>query len=152
MTVDGELPADSLRYCSPATVHRQRSGGFLRKLLTFVIVVIALVALVAGYLFLTTPGAGGTAMTYPFTPREQALLGYVPAEAESFALIPAAAATYAKLQANPVTRGPVEEWAAKQSLPSPWMVGGADLAVWKAAGRTSYAIRLDPVRATLVRI
>lgn len=91
-------------------------------------------------------------MTYPLTKSELALLAYVPAYADSFALVPTATATYAKLRENPITRGPVEEWTEKQSLPSPWMIGGADLAVWKVGNATSYAVRLDPVRAALVRI
>jgi hypothetical protein len=32
------------------------------------------------------------------------------------------------------------------------MIGGADLAVWRAGKGTSYAIHLDPIRAALVRI
>jgi len=115
------------------------------------VVVVVLAAVVAGFLFLTTPGRGA-GMTYPLTTSEQALLGYIPADADSFALLPTAAATYAKLRTNPVTRGPLDEWAAKESMPSSWMIGGADVAVWKAGNRTSYAIRLDPVRAALVRI
>jgi hypothetical protein len=113
--------------------------------------VAVLVGVVAAYLFLTTPKRGA-GMTYPLTKGELTLLSYVPAYADSFALIPTATATYAKLRENPITRTPVEEWTDKQSLPSPWMIGGADLAVWKVGNATSYAVRLDPVRATLVRI
>lgn len=127
------------------------SGGFLRKLVIVVLILVLLIALGAAYLFVTTPKAG-RGMTYPLTASEQALLSYVPSYADSFALIPTATATYAKLRQNPITSGPVEEWAAKQSLPSPWMIGGADLAVWKVGNATSYAVRLDPVRAALVRI
>jgi hypothetical protein len=137
----------------PGTGHRQpvSGGSSLRKLVIFILIVVILAGLVAGYLFVTTPKRGA-GMTYPLTPKELALLSYVPAYADSFALIPTATATYARLRENPITRTPVETWAGKQSLPSPWMIGGADLAVWKVGNATSYAVRLDPVRATLVRI
>jgi hypothetical protein len=133
------------------TRNSEPTGGLLRKLLTLIVIVVVLIGIAGAYLAWTTP-SHGAGMTYPLTASEQVLLGYIPAEAESFALIPTAAVTYAKLQANPIARGPIDAWTAKQSLPSPWMIGGADLAVWKVGNQTSYAIRVDPIRALLVRI
>lgn len=136
----------------PITSHQPPiSEVSLRKLAIIILVVLLLAGLLAAYLFVTTPKQGA-GMTYPLTRSELALLSYVPAYADSFALLPTATATYAKLRENPITSAPVEAWTEKQSLPSPWMIGGADLAVWKVGNATSYAVRLDPVRATLVRI
>src|SRR5207245_5499504 len=79
------------------------------------------------------------------------LIASVPESAESFALIPTAAALDSKLRANAVTAGAVENWEKLHSLPSPWMIGGADLLAWRDASTTRYLIRLDPFRAFVVR-
>ncbi|MEA2336732.1 MAG: hypothetical protein QOE82_739, partial [Thermoanaerobaculia bacterium] len=56
-----------------------------------------------------------------------------------------------KLRANPVTAEAVENWEKSHSLPSPWMVGNADLLAWRDTATTRYLIRLDPIRAAIVR-
>jgi hypothetical protein len=58
---------------------------------------------------------------------------------------------HGKLLANPVTDEPILQWTDEHELPRPWMLGGADLAVWKRGKVTSYAVRLDSFRALLVR-
>lgn len=124
----------------------------MRKLLIILLVLALLIGAVALYLFVTTPKSA-RGVSFPLSDDDRALLARVPASAEVFALVPTAAALHGKLLANPVTREPVENWAAEQQqLPSPWMLGGADLVLWKSAKRTSYALRLDPLRAFLVRI
>lgn len=122
----------------------------MRKLLIIGGIVVALVAGVAIYLTATTPKTSA-GVRFPLTGAQRALMAAVPESAESFALIPTAAALDAKLRANPVTREAVDRWERSHSLPSPWMVGGADLLAWRDAGATRYLIRLDPIRATLVR-
>jgi hypothetical protein len=123
----------------------------LRKFLTFILVIAIVIAAVVATLFLTTPSQG-KGVQFPLTQDERTLLAFVPSSADSFAIIPTAAATCGKLQRNPVTRGPMDEWSAKHLLPRPWMLGGADLVAWKAEGQTSYAIRVDPLRAALLRM
>jgi hypothetical protein len=104
------------------------------------------------YLAATTPKTAA-GVRFPLRASHRTLLARVPASAEAFALIPTAAALHAELLANPVTRGPIEQWTDKQShLPSPWMLGRADVVAWKVGKVTSYAIRLDPVRAFFVRL
>ncbi|MDP9361260.1 MAG: hypothetical protein M3P29_07410 [Acidobacteriota bacterium] len=122
----------------------------MRKLLIIGGIVVALVGGVAIYLTATTPKTSA-GLRFPLTGTQRALVAAVPESAESFALIPTAAALDAKLRANPVTREAVDRWERSHSLPSPWMVGGADLLAWRDAGATRYLIRLDPIRATLVR-
>jgi hypothetical protein len=123
----------------------------LRKFLKLVLVIAIIIAAVAAALLFTTPSQG-PGVRFPLTQDERTLLSFVPSSADSFAIVPTAAATFAKLDANPVTRGPLDEWRSKHSMPRPWMLGGADLVAWKAEGRTSYAVRLDPLRASLVRV
>ena len=121
---------------------------------TFIAVVLALAALVAAvalYLYFTTP-SDSTPLRLPIPADQRELLGRVPAAADGFALIPSAARLHAELLANPVTRDAVQRWSDEQPLPSPWVIGGADVAAWRVGERTSYAIRLDMVRAFLVRI
>lgn len=121
---------------------------------TFTIILIVVTIIVAGaaiYLFTTIPQTAEP-IRFPLSPQHQALLARVPDSAESFALVPTAAVVYAKLVANPVTRDTVEQWTEKQPLPRAWMLGAADIVVWRSGKVTSYAITLDPFRAWLVRI
>jgi hypothetical protein len=121
---------------------------------TLVIILIVAAVLIAGaifYLAATTPDAA-VPVRFPLPPAQRALLAHVPAQADLFALVPTAARLHATLLANPVTREPVERWTHEHELPRPWMLGGADVAVWKVGKKTSYAVRLDPFRALLVRV
>lgn len=120
---------------------------------TFVIILAVLVLLVAGvalWLVTTTPDAAEP-VRFPLSKHHAALLARVPDSAEAFALIPSAALLHGKLLANPVTRDPVMQWSADYELPRPWMLGGADIVAWRIGKTTSYAVRLDAVRALLVR-
>lgn len=123
----------------------------MRTLLLFLLVLALLAGAVVVYLVATTPKASA-GIQFPITADQRALLARVPAGADAFALIPTAAVMHRKLLANPVTRGPVEEWTDKERMPEPWMLGGADILAWRNDKRTSYAIRVDPFRAFLVRI
>jgi len=122
----------------------------MRKLTIIAAVVLALVAAVILYLVLTTPKTSA-GIRFPLTGAQRDLVASVPESAQSFALIPTAAALDSKLRANPVTAGAVENWEKMHSLPSPWMVGRADLLAWHDASTTRYLIRLDPIRAFVVR-
>ena len=120
---------------------------------TLVIILIVAAVLIAGavfYLVATTPDAAAP-VRVPLSPAQRALLGHVPEQADLFALIPTAARLHATLLANPVTMEPLLRWTHEHELPRPWMLGGADVAVWKVGKKTSYAVRLDPFRALLVR-
>jgi hypothetical protein len=123
----------------------------MKKLLVVVIVLAAVAGGVALYLNATTPSQS-RGIAFPLTAQDHELLTHVPAGADAFALVPTAAALTAKLRANPITRDVVEEWSSKQKLPEPWMIGGADLLAWRSEGKTRYFLRLDPLRALLVRI
>jgi hypothetical protein len=122
----------------------------MKKLAIILCIVVALAAAVVIYLAVTTPRTSA-GVGFPLTGTQRALIAAVPESAESFALIPAAAALDAKLRDNPVAAGAVEGWEKSHSLPSPWMVGGADLLAWRDAGTTRYLVRLDPIRAAIVR-
>ena len=123
----------------------------MRKLTLFLIVLLALIGAAAIYLVVTTPKSASP-VRFPLAEPHRQLLAHVPAAADSFALIPSAALLHGKLLANPVTREPILQWTHEHELPRPWMLGGADLAVWKRGKTTSYALRLDPFRAMLVRM
>ncbi|HYH05809.1 MAG TPA: hypothetical protein VEK11_02010 [Thermoanaerobaculia bacterium] len=123
----------------------------MRTFLVILLVVVLLVGGAAIYLAATTPETAG-AVRFPLSASDRALLAHVPPGAEAFALIPVAAALQAKLLANPVTAEPVRQWTAEHELPRAWMLGGADIAAWKSGKTTSYAVRLDPFRALLVRM
>lgn len=120
-----------------------------------VILILVVLGLLAGgivvWLAATTPKTAA-GVRFPLRDSHRALLARVPASADAFALIPTAAALHGELLANPVTAGPIQEWTDKQArLPSPWMLGGADVVIWKEGKATSYAIRLDAARALFVR-
>jgi hypothetical protein len=123
----------------------------VKKLLLIIVVLGVLAGGVALYLNATTPSQS-RGVAFPLAARDHEMLAHVPASAEAFALVPTAAALTAKLRANPITRDVVEEWSAKQKLPEPWMIGGADLLAWRVEGKTRYYLRLDPLRALLVRM
>jgi hypothetical protein len=121
---------------------------------TFLIILAILAAILGGvalYLMLTTPGEA-TPVRFPLSSSQRTLLSRVPASADSFALIPTAALLHRKLLANPVTHDAVDHWTAEHDVPSPFLIGGADAAIWRTGKRVSYAIRLDPFRAFLVRL
>ncbi len=122
----------------------------MRTILIIVVVVLLIAGGAALYLHLTTPAQGG-GVRVPVTALQRALLANVPASADAFALIPRAAAVEAKLRANAVTREAVDDWSKSWPLPPPWLIGGADLVVWRSGKRTSYALNLDPVRSLLLR-
>ncbi|HEV7921171.1 MAG TPA: hypothetical protein VGR02_10325 [Thermoanaerobaculia bacterium] len=122
----------------------------MKKFLIMMGVVAALIGALALYFVLTTPKTSA-GIRFPLGAAQRELLASVPASAEAFALIPTAAALDAKLRANRVTRDVVEKWTEQQQLPRPWMIGGADLVVWRSRKQTRYLLRLDPVRAVIVR-
>ncbi len=123
----------------------------MRKLIVIVVVIALIVGGTIAYLVATTPQTAPL-LRFPLTTEQQQFLSRVPATADAFAYIPAVAVVHQKFLANPVTRQPLLEWTEKQPLPRPWMLGGADLLVWRSGKSTSYAIRFDGVRATIVRI
>src|SRR5438067_5402911 len=99
----------------------------------------------------TTPRRGA-GVRFPLNDAQRALLAQVPQSAESFALIPSAAALESKLRANPITRDAVRSWEEKHSMPARWMIGGADLLLWRDAdGGTHYLVHADPLRSFFVR-
>ena len=123
----------------------------MRKLTLPLILLLALVGAAAIYLVVTTPKSAAR-IRFPLAESHRQLLAHVPAAADSFALVPSAALLHGELLANPVTREPILQWTHEHELPRPSMLsGGADLAVWKRGKTTSYALRLDPFRAMLVR-
>ena len=91
-------------------------------------------------------------MAVPLTPRQARLLASAPASADMIALIPAAAAFQTKSLANPVAHDVATAWMSQQQLPSPWILGGADLVIWRSGRQTTFSIYLDPVRAMVARI
>jgi hypothetical protein len=122
----------------------------MRKLTITGAIVLALIAAVLIFLVATTPKTSA-GIRFPLTGAQRDLVASVPESAESFALIPTAAALDSKLRANPIMAEEIDRWEKLHSLPSPWMVGGADLLAWRDASTTRYLIRLDPIRAFVVR-
>lgn len=122
----------------------------MRKLILILIVLVALIGAAVIYLVVTTP-ASAHALQFPLSPWHRRLLSHVPASAEAFALVPSAALLQGKLLANPVTRDPVAQWTNEHEMPRAWMLGDADVAIWKSGRTTSYAVRLDRFRALFVR-
>src|SRR5216684_1575905 len=109
----------------------------MKKLIIIVLIIAALVAMIAIYLAATTPKASA-GVRFPLTDAQRALIAAVPESAESFALIPTAASLDTRMRANPVTGEVVDRWERSHSLPSPWMIGGADLLAWRDATATHY--------------
>src|SRR5881398_3464234 len=122
----------------------------MRKLTIIAAVVLALIAAVLIYLVATTPKTSA-GIRFTLTGAQRDLVASVPESAESFAVIPTAAALDSKLRENAVMSEAVDQWEKSHSLPSPWMVGGADLLACRDASTTRYLIRLDPIRAFVVR-
>ena len=111
----------------------------------------AIVAAIAIYIIVTTPRQSA-GVRFPLSGAQRALLAQVPQSAESFALVPTAAALEAKLRANPITADAVSQWEEKHSMPARWMMGGADLLLWRDAdGATHYLVHADPLRSLFVR-
>lgn len=123
----------------------------MRKLVVVLIVIVLIVGGTIAYLVATTPKSAPL-LLFPLTAEQQHFIARAPASADAFAYVPAVAVVNEKLLANPVTRQPLIEWTERQPLPRAWMLGGADLLVWRSGKSTSYAIRFDSVRATIVRI
>ena len=123
----------------------------MRKLILTLIVIVALFGAAAIYLVATTPKRAEP-LRFPLSDAHRALLARVPASAESFALIPSAALLHHKLEANTVTGESLLRWEDEHEMPRPWMLGGADIVAWKSGKVTSYVVRLDAVRALLIRI
>jgi hypothetical protein len=123
----------------------------MRKLLGILIVVVILIGGTIAYLVATTPRSA-PALRFPLTADQEAFVSRVPPSCDSFAFVPMVAVMHARLLANPVTREPLLRWTEQQPLPKAWMLGGADLLVWRVEKSTSYAIRFDRVRATIVRL
>jgi len=123
----------------------------VRKFAILVLILVAVAGVLAFYLKATTPTTS-EGIRFPLNQAQRELLASAPANAEAFALIPKAAVVRAKLIANPVTHDPFLAWADTAPVPRSWMIGGADLVVWRAGKQTSYAIHLDPIRAAIVRL
>jgi hypothetical protein len=123
----------------------------LRTFLVVLLIVLALIGAIAIYLVATTPKESA-GIRFPLTPSQRALVASIPATAESFALIPNAAALEGKLGANPVTREAMDEYRQRVTLPSPWMLGRADVIAWRSGKATTYFIRLDFARSLVARI
>jgi len=122
----------------------------MRKLVIALIVIVAAIAALGAYLVFTTPSQS-RGVKFPLDEQQRALIAQVPDAAESFFLIPTAAALDPKLQANPITRDLLARAAAKQPLPRPWMLGGADVLAWTSGKKTTWLVQLDPLRAFVVR-
>ena len=121
----------------------------------FLIAVVVLVAGTIGGLALffafTTPRKP-LGFSVPLGTREWAMLVRVPQSAEAFALVPAAGALDAKLRANPVSRAALESWTASHRVPPAWMIGGADLLVWKTGSAFGTFMDVDAVRGFLLHL
>ncbi|HEX2833247.1 MAG TPA: hypothetical protein VHW00_09550 [Thermoanaerobaculia bacterium] len=122
----------------------------MRKLIVIAIVLALIVGGTIAYLVATTPKSAPP-LRFPLTAEQQTFVARA-SSSDSFAFVPAVAVVHAKLLANPVTHQPLLDWTEKQPLPRPWMLGGADLLVWRSGKSTHYAVRFDSVRATIVRI
>lgn len=122
----------------------------MRKLILFVVIVALVAGAISMYLRMTTPQAG-SGIRFPLPESQRSLLASTPAHADAIALIPTAAALYPRLEENPVTREALAAWARERQLPRPWMLGDADLVIWRTGDRTTYGFRLDSFRAFLVR-
>jgi len=123
----------------------------MRTLVIIIVLLLLLVGGVVAFLVLTTPDEAQL-IRFPLSDVHQELLTRVPASAEVVAIVASPAVLHEALLENPVTRDVVLQWTAEHELPAPWMLGEAPIAMWKADGMTSYAVRLDPLRALFVRI
>src|ERR1043166_2181296 len=126
-------------------------GVYVRTFLIVLLIVLVVIGAAIVYLIATT-SKESAGIRLPLTPAQRALIATVPASAEAFALIPNAAALEAKLRANPVTREAVDDYRQRATLPSPWMLGGADVVAWRTGKATTYFVRLDSVRSLLAHM
>jgi len=122
----------------------------VKKFIIIVVVLLAIVGGIALYLVATTPSEP-RGVQFPLGGEQKALVASVPATAESFALIPTVAAVQSKLLANPATHDIVDDWMTKQDFPPSWVIGGADVLVYRSGKETNYLVRLDPLRAVIAR-
>lgn len=122
----------------------------VRTIVTLIVILAVIAGAIALFLYVTTPHETA-AVTFPLSGEARAMIASAPASADAFAYIPRAAALQSKLNANPITRGVIASWSSTRALPRPWMIGGADLLMWQTGKETRYLLRLDPVRAALVR-
>src|SRR5256885_464042 len=123
----------------------------MRKLFIAILAFAALLAAIAIYFVATTPRQSA-GVRFPLSDAQRALVAQIPESAEAFAIIPSAAVLEAKLRANPITRDAVESWEAKHSMPARWMLGGADVLLWRDTdGATHYMVHADPLRSLFVR-
>jgi hypothetical protein len=121
---------------------------------TFILILCIVAVIVGGtviYLVVTTPHAASP-LRFPLTPSQLELLGRVPATADAYGYIPAPAVLHRTLLENPVTREPLLRWSEEYPLPPAFLLGRADAAIWRSGKVTSYAVRLDPFRAMIVRV
>jgi len=123
----------------------------MRTFVTVIVIIAVVLGAVAAYLAVTTPRSA-VPVRFPLSPAHRRLLARVPATADAFALIPSAAQLQRVLLANRVTQQAALSWTDEHELPRAWMLGGADVVAWKSGSRTSYAVRLDPFRAVVVRL
>jgi len=122
----------------------------VKKFVIIVVVVLAIIGGIAVYLIATTPSEP-RGVQFPLSGEQKALVASVPATAESFALVPTVAAVETKLLANPATHDAVEDFMTKQDFPPAWVIGGADVLVYRSGKETNYLVRLDPLRAVIAR-
>ena len=122
----------------------------VRTFLTLIVIIVLVAGAAGAYLYFTTPhetaGVG-----FPLSAESKRAVASVPASADAFVYVPTAAALDAKLKANPITRDVMSSWSSARALPSPWILGRGDLVAWQSGKETRYLLRLDPLRATLVR-
>jgi hypothetical protein len=126
------------------------SPALMRTLLAIFLTLVLIAGGVVVFLAVTTPREP-VLVQFPLSRHHRELLELVPASAEMFALVPSAALLHKTLTANPVTRDAIARWAFEHELPRSWMLGGAEVVVWRSGGATSYAVRLDRARAWLLR-
>ena len=123
----------------------------MRKFILFSLVLILIVGgALAVFLAATTPRTSD-GITLPLPADQRELLSAIPSDADAFALIPTAAAAWRRFESNPITSEAAAIWKSDANLPSPWMLGAADLVVWRMGDANHYAFRLDPFRALVVR-
>ncbi len=122
----------------------------MRRILIPTIFLLAIAAAVGAYLVLTVPKST-RGVHLPLSSSDRAIIAHVPDSAEEFAFVPNAGALQGKLDANPVTRDALTRAMLKQPLPLAWMLGGADLVVWRSNGKTTWLVQLDPLRAAIAR-
>jgi hypothetical protein len=122
----------------------------VRTFLTLIVIIVLVAGAAGAYLYFTTPHETA-GVAFPLSAESKRAIAAVPSSAESFVYVPTAAALDAKLKANPITRDAMAAWSSDRALPSPWILGRGDLVAWQSGKETRYLLRVDPLRATLVR-